>query len=144
VHQLIKNTSSSDETFQLGQQIAKDFKPGIVVLINGTLGAGKTQIIKGICSHFGIDPKDVQSPTFALHHTYNSKDLAIHHFDLYRLKNTEDFFDRGFFDILELNDYTLIEWPSKVSRSIFDNFLKIEINIKIIDEHTREIEINYA
>jgi len=144
VHPLIKKTLSSDETFQLGHQIAADLKPGTVVLIDGNLGAGKTQLIKGICSYFGIDPKNVQSPTFALHHTYNFKDIAIQHFDLYRLRNTEEFFDRGFFDILELNDYTLIEWPSRVNQAIFDNFLKIEIAIKIIDEHTREIEIKNA
>lgn len=139
-----RNTSqistSADETFNLGLELAKELDQGCCLLLTGTLGAGKTQFIKGFASYFHILPSDVQSPTYSLHHVYEGTS-KIHHFDLYRLSGTKEFLERGFFDILQQNEYYLIEWPSKIDQSLFTGMRIIDIHIKILDENTREIKI---
>jgi tRNA threonylcarbamoyladenosine biosynthesis protein TsaE len=144
VQQVIKHSSSSEETFEIGQLLAKDFIKGQVLLFEGVLGAGKTQLIKGICHHFGLDSSQVQSPTYSLHHNYPTPKLLIDHFDLYRLKDSKEFLERGFYDTLQASDLCLVEWPSKIDQAIFNNFCTIKISLKITGESSREIIITYG
>lgn len=139
-----KCSFSSEETFRIGQLLARELKKSQLVLLEGVLGAGKTQLIKGICHYFGIDPLQVQSPTYGLHHSYFAKDLQIEHFDLYRLKDTNEFIERGFLDTLQASDLCLIEWPSKVDAKLFKNFSTVNVTIKITNETSRMIDITYA
>lgn len=138
-----KATSSAEETFNLGYDLAKTLPSNCCVLLNGPLGAGKTQFIKGLCSYFGINPLEVQSPTYSLHHEYTNTS-SIHHFDLYRLQNTQEFIARGFLDILESDNPICIEWPSKVDKQIFSNKDCIYVDLIILEDDQREVKIYYG
>lgn len=140
MHHKFKLSESPQETFNFGLVLAKELPKNSCVLLNGTLGAGKTQFIKGLCSFFNIDHNLVQSPTYSLHHEYEG-DIIVHHFDLYRLSNTQEFLNRGFYDIIESTQPIFIEWPSMIDRNIFSNKICFDVNFKILEGDTREIHI---
>ena len=101
---------SPDETAALGEQWGRDAKPGWVIGLTGDLGAGKTQLVKGLARGLGIGQR-VQSPTFALVNEYHSGRLPLAHLDLYRLDTPAQIIGAG------LEDYfnrplgvTVIEW----------------------------------
>lgn len=106
----------------------------------GDLGAGKTTFVKGIAEELGNCNCDlVTSPTFHYLNTYDTKP-NIYHFDLYRLKQAEDFVHLGFLDYLESNDgICLIEWAEK----IFDFLPKTTLYVNLIhlEEGKRQINV---
>ena len=136
-------TSSPEETFEFGSLLGNEIKPNTCVLISGDLGAGKTQLIKGLCAYYGIKPDQVQSPTYSLHHSYTAC-TVLHHFDLYRMQSTQEFFDRGFMDILETEDPIFIEWPSRIDPRVFKNKAVLEIDIQIVERTQRIIQIKHV
>lgn len=75
---------SPEETFGLGEQFGKHLKGGEIVLLKGTLGAGKTLFVKGIASALDFDTEEVTSPSFTLVNLYKGR-LTLYHLDLYRL-----------------------------------------------------------
>jgi tRNA threonylcarbamoyladenosine biosynthesis protein TsaE len=84
-----------------------------VFAFNGNLGAGKTTFIKALCIE--LDVKDaMSSPSFSIVNEYRDRENEpVYHFDLYRLKNTEEAFDIGMEDYLYSGHYCFIEWPEK-------------------------------
>lgn len=73
-----------DETFALGESWGREAQPGWVIGLTGDLGAGKTQLVKGIARGLGITGR-INSPTFALVNEHSAGRLPLHHLDLYRL-----------------------------------------------------------
>lgn len=72
------------ETFQFAARLAAQLTGGEILLLNGTLGAGKTTLVKAIMDRLGYDPREVTSPTFTLVNRYDAH-LTVYHLDLYRL-----------------------------------------------------------
>ncbi|MBC7910530.1 MAG: tRNA (adenosine(37)-N6)-threonylcarbamoyltransferase complex ATPase subunit type 1 TsaE [Pyrinomonadaceae bacterium] len=72
------------ETFELGQRFGKNLAGGEIILLSGTLGAGKTLFVKGIASALDFDTDEVTSPSFTLVNLYKGR-LTLYHLDLYRL-----------------------------------------------------------
>ena len=89
-------------------------KPQTITL-SGPLGAGKTTLVQHILTRLGV-AEPIQSPTYAYVTTYiTPQGLKIFHFDLYRLRNMQDFIDAGFEEYLyQPNALCLIEWPEIV------------------------------
>lgn len=101
--------SSLERTLELGRALGSKLKSNTILTLEGPLGAGKTSFIRGIAE--SLHTKDlVQSPTFTYLHIYEA-DIPIYHFDLYRLKTTEDFIGLGFEEYFSQNGICLIEWP---------------------------------
>ena len=75
---------SENETFALGVRIGSELRGGEVLLLNGSLGAGKTVLVKGIAHALDLDEEDVTSPTFTLVNPHQGS-LLLYHIDLYRL-----------------------------------------------------------
>ena len=73
------------ETFALGERFGARLKGGEIVLLSGSLGAGKTVFVKGLAHALGIDPAEVTSPSFTLVNPYDEGRLTLYHLDLYRL-----------------------------------------------------------
>jgi len=73
------------ETFNLGIRIGNQLKGGEILLLNGSLGAGKTVLVKGIAHALEVDEEDVTSPSFTLVNPYQGR-LVLYHIDLYRLE----------------------------------------------------------
>ena len=103
-------SNSPEQTIALGRFLGERVKGGEVFAIEGTLGTGKTHLIKGIAAGVGADQMDqVNSPTFVLVNEYHGR-LDIFHIDAYRLDRPEDFELLGFDDFLYPGAIVLIEW----------------------------------
>jgi tRNA threonylcarbamoyladenosine biosynthesis protein TsaE len=105
---------SLEDTDELGAQIAKVLEAGEVVALVGTLGAGKTRLVQAIAAAVGNDPAGVTSPTFVLVNEYTAGRLPIYHFDVYRLKDDDEFLELGAEEYFDRSGVTLIEWGDRV------------------------------
>jgi len=84
------------------------FPNGGVVLLRGTLGSGKTTLVKQMVLHLGA-LEGATSPTFAIMHTYDHTRVAVHHYDIYRI-GSEEFMNRGLAHELEVEGFHFVEW----------------------------------
>ncbi len=129
---------SLEETKQLAQNFAKKLRKGDVVLLNGDLGAGKTTFTQFVFAFLGVK-EVVNSPTFAILKSYEGK-FTLHHFDTYRI-SLEEAIEAGFDEVLDDRESVIfIEWSENIQALLPSKV--ITINIRHIDENTREIEIN--
>ncbi len=129
--------NSETETKKIAADFSEIIKKGDVICLYGDLGSGKTFFVKSVCEKFGIF--DVNSPTFAIVNEY-SGNIKVYHFDFYRLKNSGELMDIGFYEYLNDKDaVSFIEWSEKFPEILPQN--RIEIYLKFVDELKREIEI---
>tara|TARA_Y100000590_G_scaffold428867_1_gene540752 strand:+ start:139 stop:585 length:447 start_codon:yes stop_codon:yes gene_type:complete len=109
--------SSIPELKKIADKIKKILLPGDVVFLYGEIGVGKTTFARNLINSFENEKKlkksEVLSPTFNIVFEYEIKDFTIKHFDLYRLKNSNDIKNVGLFENLE-QIITLIEWPELI------------------------------
>jgi len=126
-------TNNAEETRILGEKIASLLKSGDTVAFTGELGAGKTCLIKAICTGLGVK-ENVSSPTFTIIQEYKGI-LPVYHFDLYRLKE-HDLYDLGYWEYFEKDGICLIEWADRASDLLPEK--SIRINIEYIDDITPE------
>ncbi len=106
-------TSSVEESEALGRRLVEEGRlaANACVLLTGDLGAGKTVLVRGFASAFGIDPRQVQSPTYNLVHEYRSGHQRLVHVDLYRLESHE--VSSLGLDELMADAFTAVEWPDR-------------------------------
>ena len=129
--------NSLEETKHVALMFAASLKLGDIVLLNGDLGAGKTTFTQFVLAELGVN-QVVNSPTFAILKSYEGK-FKFHHFDTYRI-STEEAIESGFDEVLnDKNSVIFIEWSETIKPLIPKNV--IEINIKRLNDNTREIEI---
>jgi tRNA threonylcarbamoyl adenosine modification protein YjeE len=104
-------SATADETRRLGASLAPRLVPGDVVLLEGDLGAGKTEFVKGIAGGLGLDPEDVSSPSFALVHEYGpaGDPPVLVHADLYRVFAGASIADLGLDE--RGSSILAVEWP---------------------------------
>lgn len=82
-----------------------------VFLFDAPMGSGKTTFIKSLATYLGVK-SSMSSPSYSIVNEYHTNsDLKIFHFDLYRIKNSEELFDLGFEEYLSNRNYVFIEWP---------------------------------
>ena len=140
-------TNSEEETFELGSSLGKKLSPGSIIALYGDLAAGKTTLVKGIASAIGgINPAEINSPTFNFLNIYQGL-KSFYHFDLYRLKNQDEFLQMGFDEYLEAEGICCIEWAERMRMLLPEKRLDISINHhngsrKIVIESDHE-EINF-
>jgi tRNA threonylcarbamoyladenosine biosynthesis protein TsaE len=108
-------TKSPAETRMLGRRLAPHLLSGDLVALYGNLGAGKTQLVKGICAGLGVPEDQVSSPTFTLVNEYNGSDFPIYHIDAYRIERIEEFFELGYEEYFYGDGLCIIEWPEHVA-----------------------------
>ncbi len=109
-------------------------------LFEGSMGAGKTTLIKAICYELGV-LNTVQSPTFSIVNEYiTQQGDTIYHFDCYRLKNRAEAYDIGVEEYLDSGSVCMIEWPDKIADLLPDQF--VSIGIRQTPNGKREIEIS--
>jgi len=113
---------------QIAKEIIVSFKDERIFAFFGKMGAGKTTLIKEICSFLNVEDI-VCSPTFSIVNEYHTfEDESIFHFDFYRLKTVKEAFDIGYEDYFFSKNYCLIEWSEKIIELLPQNFVKIQIN----------------
>ena len=134
----MKLTSRSpEETEGIGLKLGKILKKGDVVALYGDLGAGKTTMVKGIASAFGIDRRDVTSASFTIIAAYQSTP-PFFHIDLYRVEKGEDVDNTGVWDCIGRDSVAVIEWAGKLGPMQSD-FIRVTIEDK--GDDMREITI---
>jgi tRNA threonylcarbamoyladenosine biosynthesis protein TsaE len=128
-----------DETNALGQKLGALLFPGAVVALEGMLGAGKTHLTRAIAVGLGVkNPMVVTSPTFVLMQQYRGH-CMIHHFDVYRLKNVDEFLDLGVEDLFPIDGVSIIEWADKVRTALPEEMLWIRL--EAISENQRKLKM---
>ncbi len=131
-------TKNDEETKQVAGKIIEKYldKKTTVIFLSGELGAGKTVFVKGLARKLGIQ-KQVESPTFIFVREYPSE-IPLYHFDLYRINNTDELDELGFFDYLGKNGIIAIEWAEKAEDLIKPD---IKVQIKKVSKNEREIVV---
>ena len=117
-------TASQEETIALGRVLGGLLREGDVLVLTGDLGAGKTQLTKGIAAGMGVTA-DVTSPTFTIEMVYRGREMDLDHFDLYRLDRAEQLEDTGLFDVLGADGVCVIEWGEQFADEIGDERLDV-------------------
>lgn len=126
-------STSPEETLAIGQNIGKQLKPGTIVCFFGELGAGKTTLIKGIAQEargLALEQQDlsgVTSPTFTYLNIYQGS-IPVYHFDLYRLKDSDEFLSMGFEEFLYAEGICCIEWSEKIAPLIPQEAIQIVLS----------------
>ena len=101
--------------------------PNKTLLFYGTMGVGKTTLIKELSKQLGVTDV-INSPTFSLVNEYEIIKDKIYHFDFYRIKSEEEALDIGIEDYFFSGHWNLIEWPENISNLLPPNSTKIEMN----------------
>jgi tRNA threonylcarbamoyladenosine biosynthesis protein TsaE len=103
-------STSPEETLAIGEQWGREAQRGWVIGLSGDLGAGKTQLVKGLARGLG-SPARVHSPTFALLNEYDGGRAPLFHLDLYRLNNADEVLAAGLEEyLLKPDGITVVEW----------------------------------
>lgn len=103
---------SVEETWELARQFAAELSPGVVVALEGDLGAGKTTFTQGLAAALGAQ-RAVTSPTFCLVVEHPTPKFLLVHMDLYRLHGPDDVLDLGWEDYLARGAVLFVEWPDR-------------------------------
>jgi len=98
-----------------------------VIAFYGSMGAGKTTLIKDLCHRMGVTD-EVNSPTFAIVNEYvTDEEVPVYHFDFYRIKKLEEAYDIGYENYFYSGHLCLIEWPELIEPLLPDRYLRVEI-----------------
>lgn len=131
------------ETFKAGRQIldlARQYETNLILLM-GTLGAGKTTLTKGIGEALGIPQEKITSPTFALIHEYQGQQGIMYHMDFYRLDSWEEVLELGFEEYISQPGIVVVEWADKFMHHFPNPYITVKIFWK--DLSAREIVVEY-
>ncbi len=132
-------TRSEEETRLLGRLLGERVAAGMVLLLNGPLGAGKTCFAQGVAYGLGVPPQTaVTSPSYALMHVHRGR-VDFYHFDLYRLSRLDDLEDLGYDEYAEGEGVTLVEWADRVSVPLPAS-LAIDISYHGVDQRSIHLQ----
>ena len=134
---MILKSNNESETKEIGRKLGEKLKPGDVVCLIGELGTGKTTMVKGIASVFGIEEREIASASFIIIAEYN-KTVPFYHIDLYRLEN-EEIPEIGLYEYLGRDGISVIEWAEKAGSEIPEGSIKVQFHHT--GDNSREIEI---
>ena len=130
-------TNSPMETEAIGAALGKILPPGTVIAYRGGLGAGKTAFTRGLARGLGCK-EIVTSPTYTIVNEYLGGRIPLFHFDMYRLRSSDDLFDIGWEDYLDRGGICAVEWSENVADAMED---AIFITIEKLGEDSRQITI---
>ena len=130
-------TNSPAETEAIGAALGKILQPGTVIAYRGDLGAGKTAFTRGLARGLGCT-EIVTSPTYTIVNEYLGGRLPLFHFDMYRLRSSDDLFDIGWDDYLDRGGICAVEWSENVEDALEG---AVSVTIEKTGADTREITI---
>ena len=121
-------TRSSGETRALGARMATQLRPGTVLALLGDLGAGKTELVRGLVEGLGGPADEVTSPTFTIAQEYRVEGGVLLHVDAYRVEDPAEFVEMGLEDFMEAAFLVAVEWPSRLGPLLPANAVSIRIS----------------
>lgn len=121
------------------EEMAGKLGPKALILLDGPLGAGKTQFVTFLVEALGGEK--TASPTFAIHNVYQVAHTEVHHLDLYRLESEDDLESTGFWDLFNLETgYIAIEWAERLNTDFLPkNWPTYQVRIGFHQEETERI-----
>ena len=132
-------SNSEKETIELGKKIASKLQKGMVVVLTGDLGSGKTKLTEGILTYFGLE-NEISSPTFTIVYEYYADSLNIYHFDVYRLADIDEFYAIGGEEYFE-KGVSIIEWGELIEEALPKDYIKINFSRDLENETLRTVKI---
>ncbi len=140
MNKVIEVTShSEDETIQLAQKLANSFLPGDLIVLKGTLGAGKTVFVRGLAIGLGHDGDMINSPSYTIVNEYPGE-KPLYHFDLYRIQDPSELYEIGWDEYLNRNALIVVEWGEKADKYLPEKYYLIEF--ELLNEKERSITIS--
>ena len=130
MRKLIIELNSLEITDTVARKMAAHLFPGVILLLWGSMGAGKTTFAKSLCAGLGANPEIVTSPTYTLVNMYPAH-LSIFHVDLYRLTAPEQLDEEGL---------TLVEWPEYILNYLTDETV-LNLLFETVSENQRRISL---
>jgi tRNA threonylcarbamoyladenosine biosynthesis protein TsaE len=131
---------SAEETREFGMKLGAALPPNTVLCFFGDLGAGKTTFIQGLTAGvLGAPAEEVNSPTFTYLNIYRGNH-TLYHFDLYRLRDADEFLSMGFDETFDAGGITCIEWAEKIAAIIPEG--TIHVKMAHLGGDQRKIEIH--
>jgi tRNA threonylcarbamoyladenosine biosynthesis protein TsaE len=125
---------------QAAEKFLKTAPAGKIIAFYGAMGAGKTTIIKSICTILGATDT-VTSPTFTLVNEYKTATgKSIYHIDFYRIKKAEEIFDFGIEEYFDSGSWCFIEWPELINDFLPPETINVRITVGENEERILEIE----
>ena len=115
-------------TLALGAQLAAHLSPGLLIALDGDLGAGKTTLVRGLLRALG-DEGPVKSPTYTLVEVHAVSGLNLYHFDFYRFNQPEEFLDAGLEEYFTQHNVCLVEWPGQAAPYLPGADLEIRLDL---------------
>ncbi len=126
-----------DATRALGRALGREATPGTVLALIGELGAGKTQLAKGVADGLGVETV-VNSPTFVLMNEHVGR-LRLFHADAYRLADGEEAFAAGLLDDRQADGVVVVEWADRLSGWLPSERLEITLDVSGADPTHRDM-----
>ncbi len=133
---MINVTYKEAELSQVAEKLLKEFGTIPIWLLEGEMGAGKTTLIKAICTVLGVS-EDMSSPTFSIINEYQADEAVIYHFDFYRVEESSELYDLGIEEYFFSGSQCFVEWPAIAEPLLPENY--VEISIKLVDGKTRTL-----
>jgi tRNA threonylcarbamoyladenosine biosynthesis protein TsaE len=130
---------SARQTESIAAKLAETLRAGECIALDGPLGAGKTQFVRGLAVGLGAPARAVSSPTFVLLNIYRGGRIPLFHLDAYRIAGPEDFEAIGFSELLEQNGVVVVEWATRVKDILPPK--RINVTIEVTGKTDRQIVI---
>ena len=121
-----KESFKTEDTFNVGKNLAKEAKAGEVYCLYGDLGTGKTVFSQGFGAGLGID-EPISSPTFTILKEYHDGTMPFYHFDVYRIGSEDEMDEIGYYDIIDGEGVCLIEWAELIADILPPHYNKVTI-----------------
>jgi len=132
-------TKNAEETIELAQTLTNYLKPGMTLLLEGDLGAGKTTFTKGIGAGLNVE-RIIKSPTYTIVREYKEGQMPLYHIDLYRLEESE-VTDLGLDDYFRGEGLSVVEWSSVAPEDLPLDHLKINLEVDPTSPKQRTITL---
>ncbi|NCT40102.1 MAG: tRNA (adenosine(37)-N6)-threonylcarbamoyltransferase complex ATPase subunit type 1 TsaE [Alphaproteobacteria bacterium] len=134
-------STSENDTVKAAQDLAATIAAPKIILLNGTLGMGKTVFARALIRALSADPDlEVLSPTFTLLQTYDCDTAPIYHYDLYRIEEPDEILQLGWEEAC-YDAITIIEWPERLGAYKPSEYLDITLSNSDNCETHRKIHI---
>ena len=133
-----RTTRSARATHDLGVRLGEALRPGDVVALVGELGAGKTQLVRGLCRGAGVPDAEVASPTFAIVAAYHGR-FPVYHADLYRVVDEDELYATGFAELVGGDGALLVEWADRVPAALPRERLELRLEHDPVRGHVRHL-----
>jgi tRNA threonylcarbamoyladenosine biosynthesis protein TsaE len=130
-------TNAAEQTVACGRALAEQVAPGDVLVLSGDLGAGKTQLTKGLAAGLGV-VEPVTSPTFNILLVHEGR-IPLYHFDLYRLDQPAQLEDLDYYATLEADGISVVEWGDRFTEAAPLDGLSLDLTIT--GDEQREVAV---